>query len=57
MGKIRLIQDFIEDELADRRAYLAYAACAPNVAAPACCGSWQGRRGATPAVSWECTIW
>lgn len=29
----RLIQDFIEDELADRRAYLAYAACAPNVAA------------------------
>ncbi|MFR3965008.1 MAG: ferritin-like domain-containing protein [Oscillospiraceae bacterium] len=33
MGSIRLIQDFIEDELADRRAYLAYAACAPNVAA------------------------
>ena len=32
MGSIRLIQDFIEDELADRRAYLAYAACAPNVA-------------------------
>ena len=28
MGSIRLIQDFIEDELADRRAYLAYAACA-----------------------------
>ena len=26
MGSIRLIQDFIEDELADRRAYLAYAA-------------------------------
>ena len=33
MGSIRLIQDFIEDELADRRAYLAYAACAPNTAA------------------------
>lgn len=33
MGSIRLIQDFIEDELADRRTYLAYAACAPNVAA------------------------
>lgn len=33
MSSIRLIQDFIEDELADRRAYLAYAACAPNVAA------------------------
>ena len=33
MGSIRLVQDFIEDELADRRAYLAYAACAPNVAA------------------------
>ena len=33
MGSIRLIQDFIEDELADRRAYLAYAACAPNMAA------------------------
>ena len=33
MGSIRLIQDFIEDELADRRAYLAYAACAPNAAA------------------------
>ena len=33
MGSIRLIQDFIEDELADRRAYLAFAACAPNVAA------------------------
>lgn len=33
MGSIRLIQDFIEDELADRRTYLAYTACAPNVAA------------------------
>ena len=52
MGSIRLIQDFIEDELADRRAY------APLMWLPAaCCGSWQGRRGATPAVSWGCTIW
>lgn len=57
MGSIRLIQDFIEDELATGGPIWPMPP-APLMWLPAaCCGSWQGRRGATPAVSWGCTIW
>ena len=44
MGSIRLIQDFIEDELADRRAYLAYAAFTPDESV---------RLGMTVTVVWN----